>query len=75
MNQVQKLHLEESIAKANRIGCYSLTTQRQAEALQFRTKKEAASFAKLVGWQANDAIRKDIMGFTVWVISDPQLDG
>ena len=74
MNQFQKLHLEESISKANRVGCYSLTTKRQAEALQFRTKKEAASFAKLVGWRANDAIQKDVMGFIVWVISDPHLN-
>lgn len=53
---------------------FNLTTKKQSEAMQFRTKKEAASFAKLVGWRANDAIRKDVMGFIVWVISDPHLN-
>jgi len=74
MNQAQKLHLKESIAKADRLGIYNLTTKKQTEALQFRTKKEAASFAKLVGWRANDALQKDVMGFIVWVISDPHLN-
>jgi hypothetical protein len=70
----QKLNLKESIAKADRVGIHGLTTKKQSEALQFLTKKEASLFSKLVGWHANDAIRKDVMGFIIWVISDPHLN-
>jgi hypothetical protein len=74
MNHQQKLHLKDSLDKADRVGIYNLTTKKQTEALQFRTKKEAISFAKLVGWNLTDVIRRDIMGFLVWVISDPHLN-
>jgi hypothetical protein len=74
MNSQQKLHLKDSLARSDRNGIYKLTTKKQTEAMQFMTRKDAASFAKLVGWQANDAIRKDVMGFIIWVISDPHLN-
>jgi len=74
MNHSQKLHLKESLEKTDRAGIYSLTTKEQREALQFRTKREASSFSKIVGWNANDVIRRDIMGFIIWVISDPHLN-
>jgi len=74
MNDSQKLHLKNSLSVAENQNIHGLTTKKQGEALQFHTKREAAAFAKLVGWRANDALRKDVMGFIIWVISDPHLN-
>ena len=74
MSRSQKLHLKDALSVAERRGVHSLTTKKAGDALQFHTKREAASFAKLVGWRASDVIRKDIMVFIIWVISDPHLN-
>jgi hypothetical protein len=38
---------------------------------QFATRKEAERAARSIGWSTVDATRVDIMGFYVWVITDP----
>lgn len=38
---------------------------------QFATRKEAERAARSIGWSTIDATRVDIMGFYVWVITDP----
>jgi hypothetical protein len=38
---------------------------------QFSTRKEAELAARAIGWSAVDATRVDVMGFYVWVITDP----
>lgn len=70
----QKKHLDISLARAERNKVYVLTSIKESEAIQFNTKREAVAFAKLVGWQANDAYKTEIMGFRIWVISDPHLN-
>lgn len=67
----QELHLSSSLASCERRDIVGLTTRDAREAMQFHTKKEAQAFCRLVGWQQNDAVREDVMGFRVWVISDP----
>lgn len=50
------------------------TTKEVGEAMQFRTKREAMAAAREVpGYGPGDVIRQDIMGFQVWVISDPHM--
>ena len=38
---------------------------------QFGTRKEAELAARSIGWSVIDATQVDIMGFYVWVITDP----
>ena len=38
---------------------------------QFRTRREAEDAALSIGWSALDATRIDVMGFYLWVITDP----
>lgn len=74
LSDIQKAQLQHSLDASTQKGVTSLTTKDPRNAMQFLTKKEAASFALLVGWHANDALKQEIMGFVIWVISDPHLN-
>ena len=39
-------------------------------ALQFRTRKDAAQAAKLLGFPAKSPLRIEIMGFYIWALAD-----
>lgn len=51
------------------------TTKEVGKAMQFRTKGEAIAAAREVpGYRQSDVIRQSVMGFLVWVISDPHMN-
>lgn len=54
---------------------HNALTKEAGMAMQFRTKSEAISAAREVpGYGPSDVTRLDVMGFYVWVLSDPHMN-